>query len=182
MAVTGPHPSSAAIRVVRNVAVICVMLHLPVPLNYVGDSWEHWSTTAISPRSRTNSVHRPTSYYNSQSSQLVTHARKRSKIRHSPTTWTEPGSSVSIVTGYGLGDRGSIPGGGGGFFFYPLRPAGSASHNGCRGNSPGVNAEGAAANRSPPSCAEVKKERSYNSSPPMCHVGTIRDTFTFATI
>jgi hypothetical protein len=31
----------------------------------------------------------------------------------------EPGSSVSIVTGCGLGDQGSIPNGGGGFFLYP---------------------------------------------------------------
>jgi hypothetical protein len=29
------------------------------------------------------------------------------------------------------------------------------------------------------SYAEVKKERSYTSSPPMCHVGTIRDTFHY---
>jgi hypothetical protein len=59
----------------------------------------------------------------------------------------EPGSSVSTVTGYGLDDRGSIPGGGGGFFLYPLRPACSgahpASHSGYRGPSPGVNSAGA---------------------------------------
>jgi hypothetical protein len=40
----------------------------------------------------------------------------------------EPGSSVSIVTSYGLGDRGSIPDGGGGFFLYPLCLAFSGAH------------------------------------------------------
>lgn len=53
----------------------------------------------------------------------------------------EPDSSVSIVTGYGLGDRSSISGEGGGFFLYPVRPAGSGahpdSHNGYRGPSSG---------------------------------------------
>jgi hypothetical protein len=36
----------------------------------------------------------------------------------------EPGSSVSTVVGYGLGDQGSIPDRGRGFFLYPLRLAG----------------------------------------------------------
>jgi hypothetical protein len=60
---------------------------------------------------------------------------------------SESGSSVSIVTGYGLGDRGSIPDRGGGFLLYSLRPSGSGthpvSHNGYRGPSPGVNPAGA---------------------------------------
>jgi hypothetical protein len=37
-------------------------------------------------------------------------------------------SSVSIVTGYRLGDQGSIPDGGRRFFLYPLHPASSGSH------------------------------------------------------
>jgi hypothetical protein len=36
-----------------------------------------------------------------------------------------------------------------------------------------------AANHSSAFCAEVKKNRSYTSSPPVCHVGTIQDTFNF---
>jgi hypothetical protein len=40
----------------------------------------------------------------------------------------EPGSSVSIMTGFGMGDRGSIFYGGGGFFLYPLGPAGSVAN------------------------------------------------------
>jgi hypothetical protein len=36
---------------------------------------------------------------------------------------------------------------------------------------------GFAASHSFASCDEVKKERSYTSSHPMCHVGKVRDTF-----
>jgi hypothetical protein len=51
-------------------------------------------------------------------------------------------SSGSIVSDYGLDDRGSIPGRGKGFFLYPLCPDGlwgppSLLYNGYRGSFPG---------------------------------------------
>jgi hypothetical protein len=53
----------------------------------------------------------------------------------------EPGSSGSIVSDYGLDDRGSIPGRGKGFFLYPLCPdrlwgPPSLLYNGYRGYFP----------------------------------------------
>jgi hypothetical protein len=58
--------------------------------------------------------------------------------------------------------RGSIPDGGRGFFLYPQRPAGSGAHPASctvgTGIFPGVNAAGSAANHSPPSSVDVKKE------------------------
>jgi hypothetical protein len=53
----------------------------------------------------------------------------------------EPGSSVSIVSDYGLDDRGSIPDRGRGFLLYPLRPdrlwgPPSLLYNGYRGSFP----------------------------------------------
>jgi hypothetical protein len=48
---------------------------------------------------------------------------------HDVCAKSEPGSSVSIVTGNGLGHRGLIPDRGGGFFLYPLHPVGSGVHS-----------------------------------------------------
>jgi hypothetical protein len=74
-------------------------------------------------------------------------------------------SSGSIVSDYGLDDRGSIPGGGKGFFLYPLCPdrlwgPPILLYNGYRGVlSPGVKARpGRDADHSPPSSAEVVNE------------------------
>jgi hypothetical protein len=95
---------------------------------------------------------------------------------------SEPGSSVSIVTGYGLGDRGSIPDGGRGFFLYPLRPSRlwgppSLLYNGCRRFFPGGRARpGRDADHSPPSSGEVKREYELHllspPSAPMACSGT----------
>jgi hypothetical protein len=87
------------------------------------------------------------------------------------------GSSVSIVTGYGLGGRGSIPGGGRGFFFYPLRPAGSGAHPACHSWYRGP-PRGVMLTTHPLPVPRLRKSRSCISSPPVCHVGTLRDTFT----
>jgi hypothetical protein len=56
---------------------------------------------------------------------------------------SEAGSSVSIVAGYGLGDRGSIRDRGTGFFLKPVRKADSGAHTasytmGIGGSFPGV--------------------------------------------
>jgi hypothetical protein len=40
----------------------------------------------------------------------------------------EPDSSISAVTGYGLGDRGLVHDRSGGFFLYRMRPASSGAH------------------------------------------------------
>jgi hypothetical protein len=47
---------------------------------------------------------------------------------HGGETIREPDSSVSIVTGYGLGNQASIPDRGGEFFLYLLCQAGSGAH------------------------------------------------------
>jgi hypothetical protein len=76
----------------------------------------------------------------------------------------EPGSSGSIVSDYGLDDRGSIPDRGRGFFFLPLRPdrlwaPPSLLSSGNRGPFPGGKARpGRDVDHSPPSSAEVKYE------------------------
>jgi hypothetical protein len=72
------------------------------------------------------------------------------------------GSSGSIVSDYGLDDRGSIPDKGRGFFFQPLRPdrlwGPPASYQmGTGGPFPGGKARpGRDADHSPPTNAEVK--------------------------
>jgi hypothetical protein len=74
------------------------------------------------------------------------------------------GSSVSIVTDYGLNDRSSIPDRGRGFFFQSLRPdrlwgPPSLLSNGYQGSFPRVKARpGRDADHSPPSSTEVKYE------------------------
>jgi hypothetical protein len=79
-------------------------------------------------------------------------------------TVVQPGSSVSIVIGYGLGERGSIPDRGRGSLLYRLLPAGSGAHPasytmGTGGSFPGGKARpGRDADHWPPSSAEVKKE------------------------
>jgi hypothetical protein len=87
------------------------------------------------------------------------------KISHSKVHFGEPGSSVSIVSAYGLpGDRGSIPGRRKGFFLQPLCPdrlwgPPSLVYNGYRGRFPGGKARpGRDADHSPPSTAEVVNE------------------------
>jgi hypothetical protein len=84
----------------------------------------------------------------------------------------EPISSVSIVTGYGLVDRGSIPYGGGGFFLYPLLPAGSganpASYTMDTGDLPGDKCgRGVLLTNCLLLEPRVRKERGYNPSPPV---------------
>jgi hypothetical protein len=74
------------------------------------------------------------------------------------------GSSVSIVSDYGQGDRGSIPGRGKGFFLWPLCPdrlwgPPSFLYNGYRGSFPwGKARPGRDTDHSPTSSAEVKNE------------------------
>jgi hypothetical protein len=64
------------------------------------------------------------------------------------------------VAGYELGDRGSIAERGGGFFLYPVRPAGSGAHPAsCIMGTGGKARPRPDADHSPPSNAEVKKER-----------------------
>jgi hypothetical protein len=80
--------------------------------------------------------------------------------------------SVIIVTGYGLGDRGSIPDRGGRFFFCPLRPAGSGAHQISSkmgtGDLPGGKYSwGILLTINPLLVPWVKKEWSYTSSPAM---------------
>jgi hypothetical protein len=73
-------------------------------------------------------------------------------------------TSGSIVSDYGLDDRGSIPDRGRGFFFRPLRPdrlwGHPASYSmGTGGPFPGGKARSwRDADQSPPSSAEVKNE------------------------
>jgi hypothetical protein len=76
-----------------------------------------------------------------------------------------PGSSVSVVSGYGLGDRGSVPGRGKRDFSSKLCvQGGSRAHPasctvGTGGTFPGCNARpGRDADDSPPSSAEVVNE------------------------
>ena len=49
---------------------------------------------------------------------------------------------------------------------------------GCWGSFPGVSKLWCGVNCSPPSSAEVKKEWSYTSTPPVCRYGLDRDKFT----
>jgi hypothetical protein len=76
----------------------------------------------------------------------------------------ELGSSVSIVSGYGLDDRGSIPGRGKMIFPLACVQTGSGAHPasctiGTGGPFPGGKARpGRDADHSPPSSAEVKYE------------------------
>jgi hypothetical protein len=83
----------------------------------------------------------------------------------------ELGSSISIVTGSGLGDQHSVPNRGGGFFLYPLCSADSGAHPasytvGTGGSYPrGKARPGRDADHSPTSSAEFKKERGYTSPP-----------------
>jgi hypothetical protein len=83
----------------------------------------------------------------------------------------EPGSQVSIVTGYGLGNRGLIPDRGREFFLYPLSPAGRGVHPpSCTvgtGRFPsGKVWLGRDADHSPKRSVEVKKEKGYAFSSP----------------
>jgi hypothetical protein len=88
--------------------------------------------------------------------------------------WTEPGSSVSVVSVYRLGDRGSIPGSDKGFFLWLLYPdklwgPPSLVSNGYWGSFPeGKARPGRDAVQWPRSSAEVKMSRSYTSTP--CHL------------
>jgi hypothetical protein len=81
----------------------------------------------------------------------------------------ELGSSVSVVTGYGLGSWGFIPSGG--FFIYLLCPASYGAHPascavGTGGTFPVGNMQpGCAADHSPPSCAEVKRGAIHSLHP-----------------
>jgi hypothetical protein len=83
----------------------------------------------------------------------------------------EPGSSVSIVTSYGLGDQGSIPERGGVFFLYPPCPADSGAHPAsCTMGTGGSFPRSKVwlqhdADHPPPSSAEVKKEEQHLLSP-----------------
>jgi hypothetical protein len=80
------------------------------------------------------------------------------------TTSIESGSSVIIITGYGLDDRGSIPGRVKGLFLYPLCPyrlwsPPSLLYNWYRGSFPGGKARlGRDADHSPASRVEVENE------------------------
>jgi hypothetical protein len=82
-------------------------------------------------------------------------------------------SSLGIALGYGLKDRGSIPGGGWEFFSSPPRPERlwgrpSLLSNGYLGAlSLGKKRPGREADHSPPSSAEVKNAWSYTSTPPI---------------
>jgi hypothetical protein len=70
------------------------------------------------------------------------------------------------VTGYGLGDRGSILNKGGGCFLYLRRPAGCGAHPASYTVGTGGKVRpGRDADHSPLSSVEVKKERGYTSSP-----------------
>jgi hypothetical protein len=76
------------------------------------------------------------------------------------------------MTSYELDGRRSIPDGGIGFFLYSLRPAGSRAHPASRKMGTGTSfpgnkvRPGRDADHSPPSSAEIKKERGYTSSHP----------------
>jgi hypothetical protein len=76
----------------------------------------------------------------------------------------EPGSSISIVAGYGLGDQGLMPHRGGGFFLYPLHPAGSGKHSAsCTMGTGDSFLTGKMLTTHPPSNAKVKTERGYTT-------------------
>jgi hypothetical protein len=83
-------------------------------------------------------------------------------------------SSGSIVSDYGLDDRGSIPDRGRGFFFKPLRPdrlwgPPSLLYNGFRGSFPrGVKSDqGVMLTTYPHLVLRLIMSRSYTSSPPV---------------
>jgi hypothetical protein len=84
----------------------------------------------------------------------------------------EPCSSVSIVSGYGLGDRGSIPGRGKDFSSNLFVQTGSGAHPtscavGTGGPFPGAKARlGRDANHSPHLVPRSRMSRGYISSPP----------------
>jgi len=78
--------------------------------------------------------------------------------------------SVGLATRYGLDVQGSNPGEGGARFSAPVQTgpvARPASYTKDNGSFPGVKRLGRGAGLSPPSSAEVKKEYSYTSIPPL---------------
>jgi hypothetical protein len=96
----------------------------------------------------------------------------------------EPGISVSIVTGYGLGGQGSIPNRGRGFFLCPLRPdllwgPPSLLYNGYGGLFPGGKGRpGRDADHYLLLVQRSGKSRSYTSSRHKLHFGLWRDSFS----
>jgi hypothetical protein len=82
-----------------------------------------------------------------------------------------PGSSVGIVTYYGLDGPGSNPGGDEIFRTFPDRPCGPPSllYNGYRVFPGGKVRPGRAADRSPPSSAAVMEQYSYTSTHTLGH-------------
>jgi hypothetical protein len=90
------------------------------------------------------------------------------------------GSSVSIVSDYGLDDQGSIPDGGRGFFLQPLRP-----DRFCPTQPPvqwerGVKrGRGVMLSTHSHLVSRLRNSRSYTSSHPMCPHGVWRDHFIF---
>jgi hypothetical protein len=95
---------------------------------------------------------------------------------------SRPGSSISIVAGYGLGDRCLIPDRGGGFFLYPLHLAGSVAHPVSStvgtGDLPrGKCSCGMLLTTHPLLVPWVRKERGSTSSPPACQNWHIMGNF-----
>jgi hypothetical protein len=97
---------------------------------------------------------------------------------HTQSCWVEPGSSVSIVSDYGLGDRAigvRSSAVAKDFFLQPLCPDrlwGSPSflYNGYRGSFPrGKSRPGCDADHSPHLVPRSWMSRSYTSSPPKRH-------------
>jgi hypothetical protein len=92
---------------------------------------------------------------------------------------SEPGSSVNIMTGYGKGERCSIPDRREGLFLYPLRRTGSGTRTmGSGGSFPGGKVRPwRDADHSLPSSVEVKSG-AIPSLPPGAFHGWQRVTFT----
>jgi hypothetical protein len=87
-----------------------------------------------------------------------------------------PGSSVSIVTDYGLDGPGLNPGGDEIFRAPPVQPWGQPSplYNGYRVPFSGINAAGAGRKAHTTHLApRLKKEQSYTSTPPLGLYGTV---------